>query len=59
MALLSSLYQLLLAFFQFPSFMSELVKIVRKTPQEKHQELLSRIRVEAQQYEDTGRPSWD
>lgn len=43
---------------QFPSTILEFVKLLQKTPQEKHDGLLKKMRDEADQLEDTGRPTW-
>lgn len=44
---------------QFPATILEFVKLLQKTPQEKHDDLLKKMREEAQKFEDTGRPTWD
>lgn len=36
-----------------------LVKLLRDTPQEKHEEILKRIQAESRKLAETGRPTWD
>lgn len=43
---------------QFPATILEFIKILRKTPQENHEDLLKRIGEESKKFEDTGRPTW-
>lgn len=49
---------LITALFKFPSIILEFVKLLQKTPQEKHEEILKRIADEAKKFEETGRPTW-
>lgn len=35
-----------------------LIKTLQKTPAEKHEDLLGRIRKEADTFEESGRPTW-
>ena len=35
-----------------------LVKFLQKTPEEKKQEIMAKIKTEAENFEQTGRPSW-
>ncbi len=50
--------EIIKAILQFPSTILEFVRILKKTPQEKHEDLLKKISEEARQFEDTGRPTW-
>ncbi len=49
--------EVLLALFKFPSELSAFVKLLSKTPEEKHDALMKTISDEAQKFSDTGRPS--
>lgn len=44
---------------QFPGIILEFVKLLQKTPQETHDEILKNIREETNHYEESGRPTWD
>ena len=44
---------------QFPGTILEFVKMLQKTPQERHEDLLKKMHEEARKYEETGRPTWD
>lgn len=44
---------------QFPGVILEFVRLLQKTPQEKHDALLKQIQKESEKFEETGRPSWD
>jgi hypothetical protein len=44
---------------QFPGVILEFVRLLQKTPQEKHDALLKQIQIESEKFEQTGRPSWD
>lgn len=46
------------AVLQFPTTILEFVKLVQKTPQDKHDELLKRLADESKKFEETGRPTW-
>lgn len=43
---------------QFPGVILQFIQLLRKTPEQKHEELMIGIRKEAQKFEDTGRPTW-
>lgn len=43
---------------QFPSAVLAVVRVLQKTPEEKHQDLLVAIQKEAAAFQETGRPSW-
>lgn len=49
---------LLVGVFQFPGQLLALIKILKKTPEAKHEELIKKLADEATQYEETGRPTW-
>lgn len=55
---LSDIFNLLMAIFQFPKTILEFVKLLRKTPQERHEEIVKKIAEEAKRFEETGRPTW-
>ena len=44
---------------EFPEAMTQLVKLLRATPQENKEALLKKISEEAKRFEDTGRPTWE
>jgi len=43
---------------QFPAAILEFVKLLRKTPEEKHEDLLKKIAEESEKFSDIGRPTW-
>lgn len=47
---------LITGFFQFPKTILEFVKLLKKSPQEQHDDILKRILEEAKHFEETGRP---
>jgi hypothetical protein len=55
---LSDILAIIKGVLQFPGTILEFVKLLQKTPQEKHQDLLKRMAEEAKKFEDTGRPTW-
>lgn len=55
---LTEILTLITGLIQMPGTILEFIKIMKKTPQEKHDAILERVRLEAQSYEDTGRPQW-
>lgn len=44
---------------QFPGTILEFVKLLQKTPQEKHDDILKLIQLESNKFQETGRPTWD
>ena len=50
--------QALLGALQFPEAVYRLILLLRKTPEEKHLEIINSIELEAQKFEETGRPEW-
>lgn len=44
---------------KFPTAVMELIKILKATPEEKHQDLLEAAQKESDKFKETGRPSWD
>lgn len=44
---------------QFPGTILEFIKLLQKTPEEKHDDLMKQIQVEAKKFQETGRPTWD
>jgi hypothetical protein len=43
---------------QFPKVILEFVKLLKKSPAEKHEDILKQIAHEAEKFEESGRPSW-
>ncbi len=56
---LTAILEIVKAVLQFPSVILEFVRLLQKTPQEKHEDLLKRIGEESKKFADTGRPTWD
>jgi len=56
---LLKILDLIRGFFQFTSDLLKLMKILRRTPQERHEDLLKRIDEESKEFEKTGRPTWE
>jgi hypothetical protein len=54
---LVEILELVKALFQMPATILEFVRIMRKTPVERHEDLLKKIAQEAKRFEETGRPS--
>ena len=50
--------EIIKAVLQFPSVILEFVRLVKKTPQENHEDLLKRLADESKKFEETGRPTW-
>jgi len=55
---LTDIFAIIKAVLQFPSTILDFVKLLQKTPQEKHEALLKRISDEENQFKETGRPTW-
>ncbi len=51
--------QVVMAALKFPAELSAFIKLISKSPEEKRQEILSRIMVESDKIDQEGRPSWD
>ena len=49
---------LITAALKFPDAIMGFVNLLKKTPAEKHQDILKAISEEAQKFQDTGRPTW-
>lgn len=43
---------------QFPKVILEFINVLKKTPQEHHEEIVQKVASEAKKFEDTGRPQW-
>lgn len=56
---LGAVFELIAAFFAFPKELLELARLLRKTPEEKRQEILAGARKVADAFEETGRPTWE
>lgn len=50
--------ELITGLLQFPETVLKFIKIIRGTPQAKHETLLKKLQEEATGFEDNGRPSW-
>jgi hypothetical protein len=48
-----------MAALKFPDAVVRLVNLLKKTPQEKHENLLKKMEEESTKFEDTSRPTWD
>lgn len=57
-ALLKVLPEIILGIMRFPEHVLQLIRVLKKTSQEKHQDILDRIAKEEERFEDTGRPQW-
>ena len=55
----AGIVELLLAFFKFPDTILSFVKLLKATPQEKHEGWLKKMGDESNKFEETGRPTWD
>lgn len=55
---IAELLALITALAKFPSVILEFVKILQKTPEEKHEDLLKKIAEESIKFQETGRPTW-
>ncbi len=56
---LTAILEIVKGVIAFPSVVLEFVRLLQKTPQENHEAIVSRIRLEAQHFQETGRPTWD
>lgn len=56
---MGEILQAVIAALQFPKEINRLIALFKKTPQQKHEDLLKRIEDEARKFEETGRPTWD
>ncbi len=52
------IFQVILAALQFPVQIMSFIKLLKDTPEEKHDQLLSAMQKEADKINDTGRPIW-
>lgn len=50
--------EIISAALKFPDAVLRLVMALKKTDQEKHQELVTAIEAEAEKFKKTGRPTW-
>lgn len=55
---LLDILEIIKAVLKFPTTILEFVKLLKKTPQENHEDLMKKIQEEAKHFEDTGRPTW-
>jgi len=51
--------ELLTLVLKFPSAVLAVARLFQKTPEEKHNELVGAIQREAENFANTGRPTWD
>jgi len=56
---LSEILTLIKGVLQFPQAVLSLIQILKKTPSEKHDELIKKMADEAAHFQSTGRPTWD
>lgn len=49
----------IIAALQFPKEINRLIAMLKKTPQQKHEDILRNMEAEAKKFEETGRPTWD
>jgi hypothetical protein len=56
---LLKILDLIRGMFQFPEALLKLIHVLRKTPQENHEEILKRIGDESKNFENKGRPTWE
>jgi len=54
----SGIFTIIMGVLEFPKMILEFINLVKKTPEEKHEEILKAIQAEAKKFDDTGRPSW-
>jgi hypothetical protein len=50
---------LIIGVLKFPQVILDFVKLLQKTPAEKHSDLIKKVQAEAAHFEETGRPQWD
>jgi hypothetical protein len=55
---LVAILELISGVLSFPDKILEMIRIFRKTPTERHDEIVKKIAKEAEQFEETGRPQW-
>lgn len=55
---LPEIFSIISAVLDFPKTILEFVKMLRKTPQDKHDEILKKMAEEAKKFEQEGRPTW-
>lgn len=56
---LSAIISLIMGVLQFPTAMSKLLSVLRQTPAEQQDALISTMVAEAQNFQKTGRPTWN
>lgn len=50
--------KLLPSIFKFFDEVSSLIKMLKGTPEEHHDKIMTSVQTEAAKYQDTGRPTW-
>jgi len=55
---LATITEIVLGVLKFPETVLKFVKIIQKTPLEKHEALLAKLQEETTKFEETGRPTW-
>lgn len=55
---LPEVLEIISAVLKFPQAVLSLVRVLTKTPEEQHEDLMKRIAEEAQNFESSGRPRW-
>lgn len=56
---LATFVEIALGVLKFPETVLKFVKLIQKTPLEKHEALLAKLQEEATHFETTGRPKWE
>lgn len=56
---LAAILEIIQGVLKFPDAILRLVRVLKATPEEQHQKLVSQIEAEAKQLEETGRPTWE
>lgn len=56
---LADIALLIATILKFPNTILAFIKILKKTPQENHEDILNMVAKESEKLEQTGRPTWD
>lgn len=56
---IAAIIELIRGVLQFPEKVLELIRVLKKTPTEKHDDIMKRISEEKDSFEGGGRPKWD
>lgn len=55
---LGAILEIISGVLKFPGVILEFVRLLKKSPAEKHDDIIKKIQEEAAQFEDSGRPDW-